>query len=83
MDTELNRRPALEAQKAIWCDRTPMKRLGDEDELNNLALFLASSASSFMTGADVIIDVSCSFEFPHVLFGWLLMNSIQGGYCLP
>ncbi|PUU74222.1 hypothetical protein B9Z19DRAFT_1068372 [Tuber borchii] len=56
MDTELNRRPALEAQKAIWCDRTPMKRLGDEDELNNLALFLASSASSFMTGADVIID---------------------------
>ncbi|PWW74839.1 NAD(P)-binding protein [Tuber magnatum] len=56
MDTELNRAPTLETQKAIWCNRTPMKRLGHEDELNNLALFLASSASSFMTGADVIID---------------------------
>ncbi|CUS11541.1 unnamed protein product, partial [Tuber aestivum] len=57
MDTELNRSPGLDAQKAIWCDRTPLKRLGHEDELNNLALFLASPASSFMTGADVIIDV--------------------------
>ncbi|CAZ84965.1 unnamed protein product [Tuber melanosporum] len=57
MDTELNRAPALEEQKVIWCDRTPMKRLGQEDELNNLALFLASPASSFVTGADVIIDI--------------------------
>ncbi|RPB00004.1 NAD(P)-binding protein [Choiromyces venosus 120613-1] len=56
MDTELNRAPALAAQKKIWCDRTPMNRLGNEDELNNLALFLASPASSFMTGSDVIID---------------------------
>jgi len=68
MDTELNP-PALEAQKAIWCDRTPLKRLGNEDELNNLALFLASLASSFMTDANVIIDVSSCLEFPCSLVG--------------
>jgi NAD(P)-dependent dehydrogenase (short-subunit alcohol dehydrogenase family) len=58
MDTALNRVPALDAQKKIWRDLTPQKRLGRVDELNNLAVFLASDASSFMTGADCIIDVS-------------------------
>lgn len=56
MDTALNRVPALQAQKAIWCSRTPMNRLGNVDELNNLAVFLASDGSTFMTGTDVIID---------------------------
>ncbi|KAH0550982.1 hypothetical protein GP486_007655 [Trichoglossum hirsutum] len=56
MDTALNRVPALDAQKKIWRDLTPQKRLGRVDELNNLAVFLASDASSFMTGADCIID---------------------------
>ncbi|KAI5807430.1 hypothetical protein DFH27DRAFT_319439 [Peziza echinospora] len=57
MDTALNRVPALEAQKTIWCSRTPMNRLGNVDELNNLAVFLASDGSTFMTGSDVVIDV--------------------------
>ncbi|KAI9726683.1 MAG: hypothetical protein M1834_008948 [Cirrosporium novae-zelandiae] len=56
MDTELNRVPALEAQKKIWKDLTPQHRLGGVDELNNLAVFLASDASTFMTGANCIID---------------------------
>lgn len=56
MDTELNRVPALEAQKKIWKSLTPQGRLGGVDELNGLAVFLASDASSFMTGANVIID---------------------------
>ncbi|KAI9869249.1 MAG: hypothetical protein M1813_000037 [Trichoglossum hirsutum] len=56
MDTALNRVPALDAQKKIWRDLTPQKRLGQVDELNSLAVFLASDASSFMTGADCIID---------------------------
>ena len=54
----MNRVPALEAQKTIWCSRTPMNRLGNVDELNNLAVFLASDGSTFMTGSDVVIDVS-------------------------
>ncbi len=58
MDTALNRVPALEAQKKIWASMTPQGRLGNVDELNNLAVFLASDASSLMTGANCIIDVS-------------------------
>jgi NAD(P)-dependent dehydrogenase (short-subunit alcohol dehydrogenase family) len=56
MDTALNRVPALDAQKKLWKERTPMGRLGGVDELNNLAVFLASDASTYMTGTDIIID---------------------------
>jgi NAD(P)-dependent dehydrogenase (short-subunit alcohol dehydrogenase family) len=56
MDTALNRVPALDAQKKIWIDQTPQKRLGAVSDLNGLAVFLASDASSYMTGSDNIID---------------------------
>ncbi|KAK9424388.1 putative D-arabinitol 2-dehydrogenase [Seiridium unicorne] len=56
MDTALNRVPALDAQKKIWKSLTPQDRLGNVDDLNGLAVFLASDASSFMTGSNVIID---------------------------
>lgn len=58
MDTELNRAPALDAQKKIWTSMTPQARLGEVDELNGLAVCLASDASSFVTGANFVIDVS-------------------------
>lgn len=56
MDTALNRVPALEAQKKIWMAQTPQRRLGSVDELNNLAVYLASDGSSFMTGSNCVID---------------------------
>jgi len=56
MDTALNRVPALEAQKRIWVDNTPQKRLGAVDDLNCLAVYLASPASAFMTGNNCLID---------------------------
>jgi len=56
MDTALNRVPALEAQKRIWVDNTPQKRLGSVDDLNNLAVYLASPGSAFMTGNNCLID---------------------------
>lgn len=56
MDTALNRQEGLEPQKKIWREHTPQKRLGSPDELNGLAIYLASDASSFMTGANCIID---------------------------
>ncbi|KAM0723535.1 hypothetical protein Q7P37_000522 [Cladosporium fusiforme] len=56
MDTALNRVPALDAQKRIWIDQTPQKRLGSVDDLNNLAVYLASSGSAFMTGNNCLID---------------------------
>lgn len=56
MDTALNNVPALDAQKVIWKSLTPQARLGAVDDLNGLAVFLGSDASSFMTGSDVLID---------------------------
>ncbi|KAK5661972.1 hypothetical protein OQA88_10083 [Cercophora sp. LCS_1] len=56
MDTALNRVPALDAQKKIWKSLTPQERLGAVDDLNGLCVFLASDASSFMTGSNVLID---------------------------
>lgn len=36
--------------------RVPMRRVGKPEEVSNLVLFLASDASSYMTGSDVVID---------------------------
>lgn len=37
---------------------TPMGRLGRPNELNGFAVFLASDASEFVTGAEILADVS-------------------------
>ncbi|CAF9907565.1 MAG: hypothetical protein HETSPECPRED_007168 [Heterodermia speciosa] len=58
MDTALNREADLEAVKGHWANMTPMHRLGQPDELNGLAVFLASDASGFMTGSNVMCDQS-------------------------
>ncbi|VVT48951.1 uncharacterized protein SAPINGB_P002031 [Magnusiomyces paraingens] len=39
-----------------WKKRTPMGRLADPEELAWPMVFLASDASSFMTGSDLIVD---------------------------
>jgi len=39
-----------------WMDFTPMKRVGLPDELGGLAVYLASEASSFVTGSVFVID---------------------------
>jgi NAD(P)-dependent dehydrogenase (short-subunit alcohol dehydrogenase family) len=36
--------------------RIPLHRVGKPEEVSNLVLFLASDASSYMTGSDVVID---------------------------
>ncbi len=40
----------------VWINLTPMKRPGQPEELGPLAVFLASQASSFVTGATILID---------------------------
>lgn len=39
-----------------FCARMPMGRMSQEDEYNGAIIFLASKASSFMTGSNLIID---------------------------
>jgi NAD(P)-dependent dehydrogenase (short-subunit alcohol dehydrogenase family) len=36
--------------------KIPMRRMGEPDEIANVAVFLASAASSYMTGSAVLVD---------------------------
>jgi enoyl-[acyl-carrier-protein] reductase (NADH) len=40
----------------VWLEMTPMRRVGQPDEIGSVALFLASDASSLMTGSIVLAD---------------------------
>ncbi|KAI8337963.1 hypothetical protein BC941DRAFT_351729 [Chlamydoabsidia padenii] len=42
--------------KAKWEEYTPMGRLGNPDELNGTVVYLASDASSYVTGAQIYVD---------------------------
>ena len=58
MKTELTR-PFFEGNSDMvrqWAELTPMKRPGNPEELQGIALYLASDASSFATGGVFVID---------------------------
>lgn len=58
MKTELTR-PYFESDSEMakrWISLTPMKRPGEPDELQGIVLYLASEASSFVTGGVFVID---------------------------
>jgi gluconate 5-dehydrogenase len=56
--TEPNRRWARDNPKVIetFLDSIPMRRAGEPDEIGPLAVYLASPASSYVTGATFVID---------------------------
>ncbi len=44
------------ADRAAFAQRVPQHRIADTEEIKGLALFLASPASSYVTGAQIVID---------------------------
>ncbi len=59
--TEMNRALIDDAEFNAWvCKRTPAGRWGQPDELSGLAVFLASSASDYVSGQMIIIDGAMS-----------------------
>ncbi|MDS0295181.1 SDR family NAD(P)-dependent oxidoreductase [Halogeometricum luteum] len=53
VDEVLAANPEMEAE---WVENTPMERLGRPEELRELVVYLASDASSYMTGSTVSMD---------------------------
>jgi len=39
-----------------YCMKTPLKRMGNPEEIATVALFLASDAASYITGATIMVD---------------------------
>jgi len=57
IDTKMTRYGMRDdALKQAWLDATPMGRVGRPDEVASIVLFLASDASSLMTGSVVLAD---------------------------
>ena len=54
--TPMNRRPEVADQVKIFERDTPMGRMAAPEEMAGPAVFLASRASSFITGVDLIVD---------------------------
>ena len=39
-----------------YLNKTPLKRMGKEDDVSNVVVFLASSLSNYITGQNIILD---------------------------
>ena len=49
--------------RAVFERNIPLRRMGEPDDIKGLALFLASGASDYMTGAHMVIDGGFSLGF--------------------
>ncbi len=65
--TDLSKKLWAEPRMKEWADQvTPLRRLGDTEELVGAALFLASKAASYVTGQVIRVDggVSAGLNWP-------------------
>ncbi|WP_136687924.1 SDR family NAD(P)-dependent oxidoreductase [Halorhabdus amylolytica] len=53
VDDVLEANPDMEEE---WLENTPLGRLGRPEELRELVVYLASDASSYMTGSTIVLD---------------------------
>ena len=74
--TEMTR-PMLEAMGMDkWISsRTPMRRLGEVQEVTNAVMFLASDLASYITGVDLLVDGGTNashgtFQMPPIHHAW-------------
>ncbi|TLD39141.1 oxidoreductase short chain dehydrogenase/reductase [Venturia nashicola] len=56
MDTILNEGDGLAETRKVWSDRNPMGRMGVPSELTGAVVLLASSAGTYINGADIVVD---------------------------
>ncbi|KAM5347446.1 hypothetical protein ACJ41O_010451 [Fusarium nematophilum] len=56
MDTILNEGVGISDHRRIWAERNPSGRMGDPAELTGAVVLLASSAGTYMNGADIVVD---------------------------
>lgn len=57
IDTGMGRAEAEKhPQMQVMLERTPLKRLGEADEIATAAVFLCSPAASFISGIDILVD---------------------------
>lgn len=54
--TPMNTRPEMRHQTEAFASQTPMKRMASVEEMAGPALFLASEASSYCTGINLVVD---------------------------
>jgi NAD(P)-dependent dehydrogenase (short-subunit alcohol dehydrogenase family) len=56
MRTPLIESETIRDMVPLWLERTPMKRLGEVEDLQGAIVYLASETSDFMTGHNLVID---------------------------
>ena len=56
MDTILNEGDGIAEHRKIWASRNPSGRMGSPSELTGAVVLLASTAGTYINGADLVVD---------------------------